>query len=107
VAKLIASCDLAIMAGGTTIYEAAYCGLPMILVAIAHNQIYQSKVWGARPEILYLGTNGELTAEKLLKAFFYFYNNPKLYNYLENENLVVDSKGAKRVCENILEILLP
>lgn len=105
VASLIVSCDLAIMAGGSTIYEAACCGLNMILIATAENQINQSNAWGMRMGIKYLGLKDDVSSDKLLDAFFLFYNNKNMYEISNKNEMTVDSKGAERVCESILKLL--
>ncbi|WP_081618348.1 UDP-2,4-diacetamido-2,4,6-trideoxy-beta-L-altropyranose hydrolase [Thioalkalivibrio sp. ALE31] len=65
VAPLFASCDLAVMAGGTSTYEAAACGIPMILIAIAANQVPQSMAWSRFGAANYLGSITNLCASKL------------------------------------------
>ena len=45
VAKLYSSCDIAVIAGGTTTYEIDCCGLPFLIISTANNQIEQSKAW--------------------------------------------------------------
>ena len=69
VAPLFASCDLAVMAGGTSTYEAARCGLPMILIAIADNQVAQSKAWSDCGCAIYLGTAKVVIESNLISAF--------------------------------------
>ena len=69
VAPLFASCDLAVMAGGTSTYEAARCGLPMILISIADNQVGQSKAWSDCGCAIYLGTTNDISERNLILAF--------------------------------------
>lgn len=69
VAPLFASCDLAVMAGGTSTYEAARCGLPMILIAIADNQVAQSRAWNELRVAKYLGMIGQINSPSLVTAF--------------------------------------
>lgn len=102
VATLFTSCDLAIMAAGTSIYEAACCKLPMILIAIAENQVDQAECWSASNEVTYLGRKEEVTSEKLLKAFKFFAENPVVDEPKKRGNFFVDAKGASRVCKFIL-----
>ncbi len=45
IAPLFMECDLAVMAGGTMTFEAACCGLPMLLITIADNQVQQATAW--------------------------------------------------------------
>lgn len=67
-ADLFAGCDLAVMAGGTTTYEAVCCGLPMILVAIADNQLSQSRAWEQLGAARFLGLHPGVSAQALCDA---------------------------------------
>jgi spore coat polysaccharide biosynthesis predicted glycosyltransferase SpsG len=60
ISTLFARCDMAIMAGGTSTYEAAICGLPMILIAIAENQVRQGLGWERVGAAVFLGKVGEV-----------------------------------------------
>jgi len=105
VAPLFADCDLAIMAGGPTIYEAACCGLPMILIVIAENQLSQARAWGERAFVKFLGFKKDLYSEELLNAFFGFYNNnKKLHEISRSNEFPLDSQGSTRVCDNIMNL---
>jgi UDP-2,4-diacetamido-2,4,6-trideoxy-beta-L-altropyranose hydrolase len=64
-AGLIASCDMAVMAGGTSIYEAAFCGLPMALISIAANQHGQCRGWEDLGAARYLGRVDEGLGKQL------------------------------------------
>lgn len=69
VAPLFAACDLAVMAGGTSTYEAACTGLPMLLMTIANNQISQSKAWSELDAAIYLGDLMKVAQQALVDAF--------------------------------------
>lgn len=69
VAQLFASCDLAVMAGGNTTFEAAACGLPMIIVTIADNQWSQAEGWAAHGAAVYAGPLGAVDNARLQAAF--------------------------------------
>jgi spore coat polysaccharide biosynthesis predicted glycosyltransferase SpsG len=68
VAPLIASCDLAVMAGGGTVFEVNRFGIPMLLIAIADNQVEHSKAWESQGAAKYLGEIGSLKPASLLSA---------------------------------------
>jgi UDP-2,4-diacetamido-2,4,6-trideoxy-beta-L-altropyranose hydrolase len=68
VAPLIASCDLAVMAGGGTVFEVNRFGIPMLLIAIADNQVDHSRAWERQGAAKYLGEIGTLDPESLLSA---------------------------------------
>lgn len=69
VAPIFLDCDIAIMAGGTTTFEAAACGLPMILITIAENQVGQAQAWHDLGIAVFLGRYGIVSAGELIHEF--------------------------------------
>lgn len=65
IAPLFTECELALIAGGTSTYEAACSGLPMVIVTIAENQIDQAESWARSGAALYVGPLDGVTAEEL------------------------------------------
>lgn len=65
VARIMARADIAVMAGGTSTYEAAHCGAPMVLVALTPNQVNPGRGWAEHTGSVFLGTMAELTDEGL------------------------------------------
>ena len=94
VASLFASCQLAIMAGGTSTYEAVRCGVKMIIITIADNQVPQSKAWHELGLAIYVGSFGVFSPQVLIEK----------YKELASEKIgrraadsLVDAQGAHRV----------
>lgn len=54
-AEIMLKCDLAITAGGSTVYELAACGIPMIAFSYAENQVPQIKALANMGVLLYMG----------------------------------------------------
>lgn len=52
--------DLAVIAGGTSTFEAAAAGVPMLITAMADNQIRQGLGWQDRGAAIYLGRASEV-----------------------------------------------
>lgn len=67
--KLMVASDLAVLGGGTTTYEAARCALPMLLLAIAENQVRQSQGWEDLGAARYLGRWGDVTSDEIAEAY--------------------------------------
>ena len=65
--------DLAITAGGTTTYELDVCGVPMIIISTAVNQIEQSKAWSSYGRAKYLGNLRFIEKESLKSIFKSFF----------------------------------
>jgi len=104
VAPLFASCDLAVMAGGTSTYEAAACGLPMILITIAGNQIPQSKAWGEMGAATYLGAMEDVQGSHLESAFQCVMNDRQCrQNMGLTGSQTVQGTGARCVAELVKE----
>ncbi len=75
VAPLFTDCDLAVMAGGTTTYEAACCGLPMVLITIAANQVPQAIAWDRKGVAIFIGSFSQITPRKLLDSVAQYLNH--------------------------------
>lgn len=104
VAELMAGCDLAVMAGGTSIYEAACCGLPMILIAIAENQVAQPRALADRRVAFFLGGLSAETPSHLLDALTRLADEQDALRLMaERGGLLVDGRGAGRVAREVLE----
>ena len=102
VAPLFASCDLAVMAGGTSTYEAARCGLPMILIAIADNQWWQSEGWVKQGVAAYAGPI-ESIDNAWLHAAFSEVAEPAGRRLISIRALeLVDGKGVGRVADEVI-----
>lgn len=65
---LMAGCDLAVIGGGTMSYEAAICGLPMVLLALADNQERSCLGWQALTGARYLGRVADIGPEAVFGA---------------------------------------
>jgi UDP-2,4-diacetamido-2,4,6-trideoxy-beta-L-altropyranose hydrolase len=98
VAPLLSACDLAVMAGGTTTYEAAFCGLPMLLLTIAANQERQSQAWHDKGAAVYLGRFNEVSQEDLASHFANLSRSPELRKKMSDcGQHEVDGKGAEKI----------
>ena len=100
IAELFASCDFAIMAGGTTVYEVSSIGLPMILIAIADNQIQHSSDWSQKSNsVKFLGRLEDLKKEQLTEAFHQLFSKD---NSILNKKVLVDGFGRIRVAQEVI-----
>lgn len=104
VAPLFASSDLAVMAGGTSTYEAACCGLPMILITTADNQIPQSKAWAELGTAVHLGRIGQVDGSELVDGYQTITNDHSCRTTMADMGRkVVTGNGAACVAEIIDE----
>lgn len=106
VAAIMAGCDLAVMAGGTSIYEAASCGLPMVLIAIADNQIQPAKAWANAGAALFPGVLQEVNAGQLISAVSKLAADDVFRRDMAMKaGDLVDGKGAQRLASKIIEMV--
>ena len=70
ISNILIRADLAIISGGTIAYECASLGIPMLISAIADNQINTSKYWHNSSAGIYLGLIEKLDYKKFKAAFF-------------------------------------
>lgn len=103
VARLFASCDLAIMGGGSSVFEVACCQIPMILIAIAENQIANGAAWGKLGAAIFLGDLSNTNKSSLLRSFNSLYESSHARAELcATARSVCDGRGTERVADAIL-----
>lgn len=104
-AQIMLSCDAAISAGGSTLYELCALKIPTICLKIAANQM-GTVLWG-REAMIYAGdANSDINAvlDNTILALNSLISNPQKANELANiAHNITDGKGAKRIAEQILE----
>lgn len=101
VATLMHESDLAVLAGGTATFEAAACGLPMIIVAIADNQWSQAEGWAELGVAVYAGPL-EAMDNARLRAAFIKAADPSCRHTMSKRALeLVDGSGVERVAEAV------
>ncbi len=55
IAKLMLNCDIAVSAGGFTLYELCICGVPTVSISFADNQLENVKQFNKEEIIIYAG----------------------------------------------------
>lgn len=103
--ELIASCDAAVLAGGTTSYEAAACGLPMVLMPIAPNQVPQAAGWAQLGAAIDLGALGTVAPATIAAAVSELVARQDLAARMSAAALAaVDGGGAERIALRTLAL---
>lgn len=106
--ELMRLCDVAITAGGSTMYELCACSIPSISFSFADNQLYGVKRFDEMEVIKYAGDirNGEEVLFKNIVALLQSYmNNPQnLFGQSLRMKEMVDGNGAKRLADEILNL---
>jgi UDP-2,4-diacetamido-2,4,6-trideoxy-beta-L-altropyranose hydrolase len=105
IADLLAGCQLAIGAGGASIWERCCLGVPAVVVAIADNQIEVARTVAEAGACLYTGTSAETSDDTLLASFSLLLENDCLRASLRRAGrAMVDGAGCDRV---VGEMMLP
>ncbi len=104
-AELMMQCDVAVSAGGTTLYEICYCGLPTVCFAFADNQLDGTGTFGAREIMINAGDirkDIEGAVERIIESVGYLIEDSSLRRaYSEKMRNLVDGNGALRIAEVI------
>lgn len=102
-AELMQRCDMAITAGGTTIYELAVLGIPFLCFSYARNQEALAEYIGTNQIAGYLGKyhqNQEEVLRNLQKLFAEYCADRSLREMCYNrERTMIDGNGASRLAE--------
>ncbi|MGN0153923.1 MAG: UDP-2,4-diacetamido-2,4,6-trideoxy-beta-L-altropyranose hydrolase [Lachnospiraceae bacterium] len=101
-------CDIAISAGGTTLYELCACGIPTICLEVADNQDGAVN-WEKNDYMQYAGNaykNMESCVKKCIEAL-YMYNEHQEIRERRSRRMqeLVDGNGAKRIAEYMDKIM--
>ncbi len=107
-AELMARCDLAVTAGGTTTYELSTLGVPFVCFSYAENQEKLTEYIGDRQIAGYGGAYHKDacgTLEGIAKQINELKKNSALRKeYSEKERKLVDGEGAKRIARIIQDV---
>ncbi|MCR5249563.1 MAG: UDP-2,4-diacetamido-2,4,6-trideoxy-beta-L-altropyranose hydrolase [Lachnospiraceae bacterium] len=107
-AVLMQGCDLAVSAGGTTLYELCAAGVPTVTYTMADNQCPFAKELHKAGAVWYELDlrNEEQAAKKLLTRVSEFVHDQALRRRMSNSaRILVDGKGAVRIAEALLECI--
>jgi UDP-2,4-diacetamido-2,4,6-trideoxy-beta-L-altropyranose hydrolase len=103
--RLFNACDLAVMGGGTTTYEAAACCLPMVLIAIADNQVRQAAGWEKSGAGIFPGPLDQIGSAELASHCLGLIEDTALRKRMsETGRALVDGRGAERLAQELLRL---
>lgn len=109
-AALIASCDLAFSAGGTTLFELCAVGVPAVSFSISDEQFNCVQAFADAKVITYAGDvrDGERFYQNLLSTGIKIAEDPSQRNSLSaSMKQFVDGQGAERIAEEMMSLLFP
>lgn len=104
--SLMLSCDAAISAGGTTLFELCACGLPTVSYVLADNQIMNAASFEEAGLMLSAGGVDERFARRIFEQLNALLQNWRLRQQMaERMQTLVDGNGAIRLTKAILEFI--
>jgi UDP-2,4-diacetamido-2,4,6-trideoxy-beta-L-altropyranose hydrolase len=102
--ELMAWADLAISAGGSTCWELAFMGLPMMTLVLAENQEPIAESLDRAGVALNLGWHNQLSAPTLAATLTCLLSNPEARGRMSRKgHELIDGAGAYRVVERLYE----
>ncbi len=105
VAGLMKSCDLAVTAGGTTLYELCASGIPTVVFTMADNQCPFAKTFSEKQAVCYEGDirSGHGLISRLYSCIDALIPDKEKRDAMHERGLsIVDGRGAERIAEAIL-----
>jgi UDP-2,4-diacetamido-2,4,6-trideoxy-beta-L-altropyranose hydrolase len=106
--ELMAWCDMAVTAGGSTVWELAYMAVPSMILIVADNQASFSHALAQAGAALLLGESRSVGRETLAREIAALAADRPLRESLSgNLAALVDGRGAERVCKAMIEGIRP
>lgn len=107
--SLMKSCDLAISANGTTVYELSAIGLPTITFAMVSEQIRSAGALSELGVVDYCGISYE-DQEKCIKAIYnrvnyYLEHNDEMIILAQKAHKLIDGNGCQKIIDKILQLV--
>lgn len=102
-AQLMSEADIAIGAGGLTMWERCFLGLPSLVIALAENQVDNCKLFEEKGFIKYLGMENKLTQKDIYEGFVKFLSDSDMLSKMREKSLSLVSKHERNLAKYILE----
>jgi UDP-2,4-diacetamido-2,4,6-trideoxy-beta-L-altropyranose hydrolase len=104
-AALMAGADLAVVAGGTTVWERCMLGLPSLVATVAENQERTVSDMAESGCLLFLGRSETVSVDSLYHALEIALQSPwLLISFARKTQSLVDGTGARRVAQEIMPL---
>lgn len=100
---LMESADLAISAGGTTLYELCACGTPAISYSIADNQLFNVEKFDKGGIIKYSGKADDPNLMKIIASLLNEYSFDFRLEVSQKMQKLIDGNGASKIAKKMIE----
>ena len=95
--------DIAICAGGQTLYELARVGVPAVVVVVADNQLNNARGWQQAGFIKYAGLwEDGMLPDNICAALDQLEDADRRKKMSQTGRALVDGKGAKRIVDSLI-----
>lgn len=95
--------DLAVTAGGSTLWELAFCGLPALVTVLAENQEPSSRLLSERGAVRLLGPAADLKPRQVAVQLVSLLDDPAGRQKMVDAGCgLVDGRGAERLVQTML-----
>jgi len=102
--RILSTCSLAVLAGGTTTYESAYAGLPSINTLESEDRYFLIQELVEKGVCLCAGHTFEESIKALNPLISHLnQNRHELYSMLLKSKDLIDNQGAKRIIDETLK----
>lgn len=101
--KVMKKCDMAIVACGSTIYELASLGIPMLGVVVAENQERVASISNEKEILINMGYINKLKKEKLIMKIQYIENFEVRAKLHRNQLKQINKNGVLNIVNKVLE----
>lgn len=106
--ELMRSCDFAVSAGGTTLYELCAVGVPTVVFSMADNQVEFAKGFDKQGAAKYAGDarNDRRLVQKMVTWGTAAVENPGFRKRMSDKaRSIVDGKGTEKIVDAIIELM--
>ena len=100
--EIMLKCDMAISAGGSTLYELAACGVSTVAFAYADNQLLHIKALEKEGVLKYIGYYNKLDENQLVEYISWLKENSDTRRKMATkQQALVDGNGCNRIVKEI------
>ena len=102
-AEIMAKADLALCAGGYTLWEQIFLGLPSLVTGIAENQVKPAIILDKKGCLIWLGLSENVFVDQIISKLQMLFEHPELLiNQSKMKMDLVDGLGVERVARKMM-----
>lgn len=106
IAEIMSTVDVAIIAAGTTLFEAAYIGVPTIAIKTASNQRSVEVFANVYRGTYLIDAITHFDAQQFQQAWMYMQSPQNRLNIIRNGQRLADNEGNQRVIHELAQLIV-